>query len=322
VASLVIACASDSRYALPLAVMLHSLAANLGPRYDLQVYAVDDNIGPVEKSKVLASLPNRVTLHWVEPQRLALSGLPTWGRMPTTTYQKLTLGEWLPAHVEKAMWLDCDLLVLDDVSALWEADLGKWHVLAVPDQRVPLVSSRFGVAAYRELGLSADASYFNAGVLLVDVNRWRRDGIASHALEYLNKYRDRIFFWDQEALNVVLAGKWGELDPGWNQNPSIDHLLRVRPPSATEGNYAPQRSPGNIHIAHFSGNLKPWNCVRSGPYHDLYFRYLDQTAWSGWRPTKTWKGMALETYESSRLRRFVYPAEQWATQIVRTFTRN
>ena len=314
-----IACASDNRYALPLAVMLRSLAANLAPSCHVEVYAVDDGIDPAEKARVLASLTDRVTLHWVQPAESGLSGLPTWGRMPVTTYQKLTLGEWLPAQVERVIWLDCDLLVLDDIMPLWESDLGEWHALAVPDWGVPLLSSRFGVAAYRDLGLAPDAGYFNAGVLLIDLARWRCDDVAGRAMSYLNTYRDQVFFWDQEALNAALAGKWGKLDSSWNQNPTIRHLVPAR--KAAERNYAAGQLPGDIRIAHFTGNLKPWNSCGSSPYHDLYFRYLDQTAWRGSRPSRTWKGMALEAYESSRLRRFVYPAEQWATQLVRTLTR-
>lgn len=315
-----IACASDNRYALPLAVMLRSLAANLAPNCQVEVYAVEDGVGPAERALVLASLTDRITLHWVQPLKSDLSGLPTWGRMPATTYQKLTLGEWLPVQVKKVIWLDCDLLVLDDLMPLWDSDLGQWHILAVPDQRVPLVSSRFGVAAYRDLGLAPEAGYFNAGVLLIDLERWRRDDVAGQAMNYLNTYRDQVFFWDQEALNAVLAGKWGELDPNWNQNPTIGHLICSS--KKTKGNSASLGQPAEIRIAHFSGNRKPWNSGGSSLYHNLYFKYLDQTAWSGWRPARTWKDMALEAYESSRMRRFVYPAEQWATQLVRTFTRN
>lgn len=317
-ASLVIACASDSCYALPLAVMLRSLVANLAPNCQVEVYAVDDGISPADKARVLASVTDRVTLHWVEPNRLVLSGLPTWGRMPITTYEKLTLGEWLPAHTKKVIWLDCDLLVLKDIMPLWDTDLGKWHVLAVPDQRVPLVSSRFGVAAHRELGLAAEAKYFNAGVLLIDLARWRSDDVAGRTMNYLNTYRDRVLFWDQEALNAVLAGKWGELDPAWNQNPTIDHLIRPHRPL---GGGSTQRL-SEIRIAHFSGNLKPWNYSGSSPNHDLYFRYLDQTAWRGCRPARTLKGVWWQAYESSRLRRLMYPAERWATRLVRALTRN
>jgi lipopolysaccharide biosynthesis glycosyltransferase len=319
VVSIAIACASDSRYAMPLAVMLRSLSTNLGPDCQVEVYAVDDAIDSSAKTMVLASLSDRMKLHWIEPNGSGLSNLPTWGRMPITTYQKLTLGEWLPSHIEKVIWLDCDMLVLDDLRPLWEADLEDWHLLAVPDQRVPLVSSRFGVCAYRDLGLKPETTYFNAGVLVIDVARWRQDDVAGHAIKYLNTYRDQVFFWDQEALNAVLARKAGKLDLGWNQNPTLSHLVNGHTSSDKDTN---PPSHGGIRIAHFSGNLKPWNCAGQTPYHDLYFHYLDQTAWKGWRPPRTWRGTALEAYESSRLRRFLYPAEQWATQLVRTFTRN
>jgi lipopolysaccharide biosynthesis glycosyltransferase len=320
VASLVIACASDSRCALPLAVMLRTVVANLDPCSSVDVYAVDDGIDPADKARVQASLNDRVTLRWVRPCTSALGNLPMWGRMPITTYQKLTLGEWLPAEVEKVIWLDCDLLVLHDIAPLWCTDLGDRQMFAVPDQRVPFVSSRFGVAAYRELGLAPEAKYFNAGVLLIDVGRWRRDDVAGRAAHYLKTYRDRVFFWDQEALNAVLAGQWGELDAAWNHHPTIDHLLgREVPPK--EGRGADGIS-HDIRIAHFSGNLKPWNSQGSSPYHTLYFRYLDQTAWTGWRPARTFTGTMLQAYESSRLRRLVYPAEQWATHLMRTLTRS
>jgi lipopolysaccharide biosynthesis glycosyltransferase len=308
-APLVIACAADRRYAVPLAVMLRSLASHLSPERRVEVHAIDDGVTPDDKARVLASLNGRVTLHWVQPSRSAFAGLPTWGRLPVTTYQRLTLAEWLPAGTERAIWLDCDLLVLDDLAQLWDSDLGDRHALAVQDQRIPFVSSRFGVTAYRDLGLPAGAKYFNAGVLVIDVARWRRDNVAGRAIEYLKTHRDRVFFLDQEALNVVLAGKWGELDSQWNRHPTVDYLLHKEAP----------RTAGCI--THFSGNLKPWSRDGSSPYHELYFQYLDQTAWTGWRPVRNWRGMVLEAYESSRLRRLLYPTEHWATRMVRILTR-
>jgi lipopolysaccharide biosynthesis glycosyltransferase len=299
--------------------MLRSVVANLDPGCRVEVNAVDDGIDPADKARVQASLTDRVTFRWVKPCRSALGGLPTWGRMPTTTYQKLSMGEWLPEEAEKVIWLDCDLLVLDDIATLWNTDLGDRQIFAVPDQRIPFVSSRFGVAAYRELGLAPKTKHFNAGVLLIDLARWRRDDVAGRAIHYLKTYRDRVFFWDQEALNAVLAGQWGELDSSWNHHPTIDHLVgRDMTPAE------PRAAAGlshDVRIAHFSGNLKPWNFASSSPYHNLYFRYLDQTAWTGWRPARTITGTILQAYASSRLRRLVYPVEQWATHVVRAFTR-
>jgi lipopolysaccharide biosynthesis glycosyltransferase len=110
--------------------MLRSVVANLDPGCRVEVNAVDDGIDPADKARVQASLTDRVTFRCVKPCRSALGGLPTWGRMPTTTYQKLSMGEWLPEEAEKVIWLDCDLLVLDDIATLWNTDLGDRQIFA------------------------------------------------------------------------------------------------------------------------------------------------------------------------------------------------
>ncbi|HZR84104.1 MAG TPA: glycosyltransferase family 8 protein [Candidatus Binatia bacterium] len=301
-----IACAADRRYALPLAVMLRSAADHLGAEATVDAYVLDDRIDPGDRRRVEASLDDRIALHWICGEPADLAGLPLWGRMTATTYRKLTLGRWLPEHVERAIWLDCDVLVLTDLRHLWRADLRGRHALGVRDALVPRLASRFGVGAHRDLGLPGDAEYFNAGVLLTDVAAWRRDDVAGRARDYLRRYADRVFFWDQEALNAVLAGHWGALDARWNWHATGDRLARRAAPPPW--------------ILHFSGNLKPWSYAGTSPLHALYYRHLDRTAWRGWRPGRSWRGAMLSAYESSRLRRFFYPAEQLGTRLVRALT--
>ena len=187
-APVVIACAADGRYALPLAVMLRSLEIHLDPGRRVEAHVIDDGLTPADKTRVADSLRGRVSLHWVHAVASPFAGLPTWGRMPLTTYQRLTLGRWLPADVGKALWLDCDLLILGDIAVLWETEMAGRHVMAAQDPRIPCVSSRFGVGAHGELGLDPFAPYFNAGVMLVDVARWRADDLAGRAIRYLNAF--------------------------------------------------------------------------------------------------------------------------------------
>lgn len=146
-----IACAADRQYALPLAVMLRSVVANLDSRRALKVYIVDSGLDPGTRSRISASLPERVTLHWMAPERTGFVGLPLWGRMTIATYDKLTIGRWLPASESRALWLDCDLLALTDLGRLWETVQGRSGVLATQDKFVPTLGARFGVACHQEL---------------------------------------------------------------------------------------------------------------------------------------------------------------------------
>jgi lipopolysaccharide biosynthesis glycosyltransferase len=319
-ATIVVACASDQRYALPLAVMLHSVGVHVAPGVQIDAYALDDGVAEEDRRRVAASLPGNVHLTWRRPVS-SVEGLPTWGRMPLTTYHKLALDEWLPANLTRALWLDCDLLAVDDLSPLWRCGMGGNTVLAVRDQRVPVVSARFGVTAWREQGLPEGATYFNAGVMVVDLERWHACDVRRRCHEYLDTHRDQVYFWDQEALNAVLAGHWGELHPRWNSDPSLDDLV---------GYGGSRRGPGPAHkpsaltergILHFSGNLKPWSFAGDGPCRRLYWSYEDRTAWAGVRPPRRWHDGLLGWYESSRLRRLVYPAESLALVGLRRLTR-
>lgn len=304
-----VAGATDARYAIPLAVMLYSVGHHAGPGVVVDAYIVDDGVTREDRAKVESSLPSNVHLHWVAAQG-GLEGLPTWGRMPLTTYRKLTVGEWTPTGLSRVIWLDCDLLVLDDISKLWRTPFRDELAMAVQDPRVPLASSRFGVAAWRELGIDAAAKYFNAGVMVIDLVGWREHGVSWRSLEYLRKYGDRVYFWDQEALNAVLSGRWGELDRRWNRHPSLEHVPGLR-------NGSDDR-PG---VAHFSGHLKPWNLSRRSANHSLYQDYLSRTAWADWVPANRWRDRFVAWYETTRVRPFLYPAERWMTVAEKYLTR-
>jgi lipopolysaccharide biosynthesis glycosyltransferase len=302
----VIAAAADRNYVMPLGVMLRSVADRMRPGVTLVAYVADDGLTAVDRDEVAASLPQHVDLRWISRAQDELRELPNWGRMSLTTYHKLTLGEWLPSEVRRVLWLDVDLLVLADIFPLWESNLGDDIALAAQDAVVPYVSSRFGVAAHRELGLPAEQKYFNAGVLLIDLDRWRGAQVMNRAFDYLRRFGRRVFFWDQEALNAVLAGEWGELDQRWNWNATVDSLTN---------------SQVDPFIVHFTGNLKPWLYCGSNRYQKRYEEVVDLTRWRGRRPRPSWRTYLLGKYESSRLRRRIYPLEQYYLRLVRLATR-
>jgi len=204
---LVVAAAADEAYAMPLAVMLRSAAESLGGAWGLDAYVVSDGLSKATRARVEASLPDTTQVHWVMRSANEFEGLPRWGRISLGTYHKITLGSWLPSHVDRAIWLDCDTLVVEDLSALWTEPLHGRTVCAAQDHVVPRLGSAFGVAGWRELGLPPGSLYFNAGVLVLDVERWRRRNVERRCFEYLDRFGPRVWFWDQEALNAVLAGE-------------------------------------------------------------------------------------------------------------------
>jgi lipopolysaccharide biosynthesis glycosyltransferase len=316
----VITCATDAHYVTPLAVMLRSALTNLSKDRKAAIYIMDGGVGQESREKLSQGLPSgQATIEWMPVEPEAFSGAPLWGRMPVSTYYKLAIADTLPPSVHKAIWLDCDLIVTTDLALLYDIDLEGDNVRAAQDSIVPLVSSPFGIAAHESLGIPADAKYFNAGVMLVDLDRWRAENISQRVLDYLRRFGDSVFFWDQEGLNAVLAGKWGELDPRWNCNASVPPGRRVSRNLASRTSGEANERPW---IIHWAGYLKPWRYPGRDPEKLLYFKYLDMTAWAGWRPRRTIVSKLIERYELSGVRARVYPAEQWGMRLLRRLSRH
>lgn len=299
---MVVASGADSAYACPLAVMIRSVLANSEPTQRIDFHIIDSGLTPEDRSRIIRSIdPARSSIRWVHPRRDALVGLPLWGRMSVATYDKLLLPELLGPSVHRAIWLDADILVLSDIQQLWGSPLGGWMTLASTDPLVPTVGSSFGVAGWKDLQIAPATPYFNAGVLVIDLDAWRKAEVTSRSIDYLRLHHDHVYFWDQEALNATLANQWFPLDRAWNSNP--DRIL-------------PNTTP---HLVHFSGNLKPWRHPGSSRWHQLYYACLDQTDWAGWRPASP-SGRWLGWYQNSPIRSAFRRLEPWGMRAWRRWT--
>jgi lipopolysaccharide biosynthesis glycosyltransferase len=122
------------------------------------------------------------------------------------------------------------------------------------------------VPDYRELRLPASTKYFNAGVMVIDLDRWKALRIRERALHYARTH-PTMRFADQEALNAVTGGKWAEFPMEWNC-PVEDDLLD-------------EHHPMDPRIIHFLGPQKPWlDDLSATNCQALYLDYLRRTQWA------------------------------------------
>jgi lipopolysaccharide biosynthesis glycosyltransferase len=136
--------------------------------------------------------------------------------------------------------------VLDDLGPIWDLDLDGGVLGAVLDERLDTYI-KMGESSLAGPPLPRVRDYFNAGVLLIDLAKWREKRIPENALEYLEQCPHSVYM-DQDALNAACDGLWKKLDPRWNYY-QIDLEKPVSDLTAAE-------RPG---IFHFHGCLKPWD---------------------------------------------------------------
>lgn len=285
---IVLVCSADENYAMPMTVMLCSVMANLKTNAQLQIAVLDGGIRPSTKQKVLRSLqrPNvPFCLNWIQPDHTLLQNLPLSHRFTLAAYYRLLIPEALPAHLHKAIYLDCDMIVQGNLAELWQEKVDDQYVLAVQDDYQPLVSSRggCGLCNYQELGLNPQQKYFNSGLLVINLKKWREDAIGTKVLEFSRQNGAYIKNADQDGLNAVFQGRWGQLSERWNQMPSIyAYSSWQESPYEASTFQALRDSP---YVIHYTNAPKPWQHQCQHPAKALFFAYLDQTDWRGWRDT-------------------------------------
>lgn len=249
---------------MPLATALRSLADSNERHWPITVYVLTDRFSERGKNEVARSLPARaMQLNWVHVDLEQFQGLETIGHISRMTFARLVLSDLLPASVRRVVYLDGDLLVLRDLKALWHADLGGACVGAVRDAWIDLVlQDRSAHGASAPADIPGVKRYFNAGVLLIDLDRWRADGIGSKALQYLAEH-PRTPYADQDALNVALDGNWALVADEWNFQGHISTRISKM-----------QRPPA---IVHFITGAKPWMREHGTPNERLWDSYRRKT---------------------------------------------
>jgi lipopolysaccharide biosynthesis glycosyltransferase len=198
---------------------------------------------------------------------------------------RLTLDRNLPPSYERVLYLDADVLAVDDLRPLLASPLNGNTLAAVPDLGI-VTSIREKVAAHRsELGLADGQLYFNSGVLLFD---WQttlaRDALGRTRAMLTTRPRWRAP--DQDALNLALKNEWQPIAYRWN----VTGLLQ-------EGNVV---APA---ICHFTASEKPWMCRRflwHRPFHAFYVASLAGTGWDKFTEPRTPYGLLRATGEAVR----------------------
>jgi lipopolysaccharide biosynthesis glycosyltransferase len=137
----------------------------------------------------------------------------------------------------KLLYLDCDVLVCGDIGELLAIDLGNFHLGAVREMDLG-ARKDLGTA----IGLAEPWEYFNSGVLLMNLEVIRREGLAARWKEILSDGSIRLSLCDQDAVNITSSGNYYHLDTIWNC-------------AAFRKNHV---STDGHRIVHFMGP-KPWN---------------------------------------------------------------
>ena len=258
---IVLAC--DQNYAMPLATTLRSLVDSNQRHWPLDITILSDGFTDALKQRVLDSLPTgSVGVRWYPVDTARYANYPLMPHHSRMTYARFQLEHVFGPEVRRVVYLDTDILVLGDLEELSKTPLGGAVLAAVPDDFVD-TSIRAGIAA-NLVGVPQVARYFNAGILVIDLDRWRRHEVARRSIEYMARFPNSPYS-DQDGLNSACDRTWAAIDKRWN----FQQHLRVR-----IDDLADHERPA---IVHFITGKKPWLPKSTSLNATMYRRFRDRT---------------------------------------------
>ncbi len=202
----------DQRFLPHLSVAIASLLDS-NPDTRFSIYIIHSDINTDEWNKLIGLDPQKKHIFInAKVNKDDLNDLFTKGQFTKATYYRLLIETIVP-H-DKVLYIDADIVVNGSLKVLWDTDITDTYLAAVEE---PLYTGH-------ELGMLADARYFNAGVMLINLKKWRDEFISNQVLEFVRKKSHALIWLDQCALNAIINGRWKRVCPKFNLQTPIFYM--------------------------------------------------------------------------------------------------
>lgn len=225
-----------------------------------ELHVIADGLTPDEKEKIKGRVLDSghcLTFYEVDPSLVKQFVIS--GKWTSVVYYRLFFSTLVRESIQRLLYLDCDIVAIKSLWSLYTIELDNYPVGAVYDNYVK---------KQPYIGISTEGEYFNSGVLVMDLEKWRDQKISEKCFQYLLNHPERILYVDQCALNAVLKNNWKKLENRFNL------MYSVLPEGLDK--YQLQEFLEDGVVVHFTLQ-RPWNMLCKNPLRKLYFYYLSQS---------------------------------------------
>lgn len=268
--SMTICYGTDDGFMLGAAVSAFSVAAE-NPQVNIDFHIFTNHISDAFRQRFenFAKLQKvTVVIHIINGHLLeSLPENKLWSR---AIYYRFIIADYFYSKNKKVLYIDSDIVCTDSLEPLFATDLQDKVVGAVTERDSQWWQSRASSLGEASLAVG----YFNSGVLLINTDRWYEENITSQAIEKLqdSSLVNRLTYFDQDVLNLILRGKVLFLDRRYNVQYSLNYELGNKHSRPVDGSYS---------LLHYIGPTKPWHQYASQyAVSGHYFNMKKLSPWS------------------------------------------
>lgn len=260
----------DENYIRPLKVMLYSFFASNPDEKTVTVYLIHSAIPQKALDDLacfLESFGSR--LEALRVPETFFAGAVTTNRYPKEMYYRMLSPLVLPKSVDRVLYLDPDILILNPLEPLYSLDL-KDRMYAAASHN-GLTQMTYGINAIR---LNIEHEYFNTGVILMDLEKARQIVRSTDIFTAVRKYEKDLILPDQDIFNILYGSMTMPVDDTlWNYDARKYTSYRLRSDGLVNMRWIMEHTA----ILHFCGRSKPWNEDGHSLFSPLYLHYLNLT---------------------------------------------
>ncbi len=232
--------ATDDNYIPFLEVALNSLITNASKDFIYNIHILNTGLLEENKKAIMTYVSDNFKIYFEDISNCVApikSKLKNVYHFSLTAYYRLFIEKLFPQY-DKVLYLDCDIVVLGDISKLYSTNLYGNLVGAIQEQVINS-SETFKDYALRGVGVVPE-KYFNSGILVMNLKKFRQEKICEQFMYLINTYNFDVVDPDQAYLNVLCKDKVRYLPNGWNKAS------------------LPNKLEGKLNIAHYALYKKPW----------------------------------------------------------------
>ena len=254
----------DSQYAEQLAVSMSSILNNSDEDENINFYILDGGLSNEDKTNInsLKKIKN-FSIEYININKEDFNCCPLLKEkdekyssyhVTLPTYFRFKLPTLLN-DLDKVLYIDCDIIARTSLKELFKENLNNKALAMVLDAESKKEAKRLGLK-----------KYYNAGVMLINLDFWRKNNVEESLFNYAKNNSDKILWQDQDIVNIVLEDKIKSISEKWNFQYFLYEKIDVKALSDSS-------------IIHLAGRFKPWLIPFEHPIYDYYYYYLSFTPW-------------------------------------------
>lgn len=203
----------DEKFVPHLGTMIYSLWENKRCKNPILIYIIENNLKASSK-ELLSIITNKFSfkIEYFKIDTSIYDWLVTIPRLTQAVYYRLSIPELFSEEISKVIYIDSDTIFTDDISTLWSIDISDYYIACAKD----ILMEMIGEEHKRKLSMELNEDYFNAGVMVMNLDKWRADNISQKTIDFVSTHADIIQACEQDWLNYVLQGKVKFISPKFN----------------------------------------------------------------------------------------------------------